>query len=154
MHTTGFVHGSGSKRNRGGGGPVNIQHSKTTDAWLTSLSGFGAHSSDNSGDLDIIVPYVWISGWCVQTLKTERKGTVKEECQWSWSKFRWLICHATIVYPPPLTAELCDNSNNRCRVEDLSNWIILLPFCSNTVTYSYKVVQTTHKHGPKVQCFC
>ena len=47
---------------------------------LTSLSGFGAHSSDNRGDLDIIVPHVWISGWCVQTLTTERKRTVKEEC--------------------------------------------------------------------------
>lgn len=35
------------------------------DVWFISLLGFGVYFSDNKGDLDIIVLYVWMLGWCV-----------------------------------------------------------------------------------------
>ena len=49
----------------------------------TSLSGLGAHSSDNKGDLDIIVAHVWMSGWLVQTLKNNKVFENAHETDWT-----------------------------------------------------------------------
>lgn len=72
------------------------------------------------------MPHVWISGWCVQTLITERKETVKKSVIEGGANPCGRLDFVDVwksrndpFHSPLLALELCDNPNHGRRVEDL-----------------------------------